>query len=148
MSYEELTEKFENATAEERMQAIQEQFPQFKITTTFIEKVKNEYGYANKYKVTIRNGKKHFSTTFTDSINNTQEGIKSSDIDIIYCIVSDAQCVQWNNSFEDFCNEFGYDTDSRSAERIYKACEKTYDDIQRLFNSDGFDFLSAVTYGY
>ena len=148
MSYEELSEKFENATAEERMQAIQEQFPQFKITTTFIEKVKSEYGYANKYKVTIRNGKKHFSTTFTDSINNTQKGIKSDDIDIIYCIVADAQCVQWNNSFEDFCSEFGYDTDSRSAERIYNACEKTYNNIQRLFNSDGFDFLSAVTYGY
>ena len=130
------------------MQAIQEQFPQFKITTTFIEKLKDKYGYANKYKVTIRNGKKRFSTIFTDSINNTQKGIKSPDIDIIYCIVSDAQCVQWNGSFEDFCSEFGYDTDSRSAERIYRACEKTHDNIQRLFNSDGFDFLSAVTYGY
>lgn len=36
-------------------------------------------------------------------------------------------------SFEDFCNEYGYDKDSRTAERTYKAVCKEYKAVDRLF---------------
>lgn len=37
-------------------------------------------------------------------------------------------------SFEDFCSDFGYDTDSRSAEKTYKAVCKEYGYVKLLFN--------------
>ena len=149
-----LTDTMENATEHERMTEIKKHFPQFKIRDTFIgtECKKNNfrgtYGDRNQYKVTIYNGAHKFSTTFTDSIYNTQNGKKSSHFDMLYCIVSDMQCVQYNDTFEDFASEFGYDEDSRSAEKIYKACLKTKDNLERLFGNDGCEILNAVTYGY
>ena len=44
-------------------------------------------------------------------------------------------CLQKHDvgSFEDFCGEFGYDTDSRKAERSYNAVCKEYKGVERLF---------------
>jgi hypothetical protein len=36
-------------------------------------------------------------------------------------------------SFEDFCYNFGYDTDSRKAEKIYHAVVKEWEAVERLF---------------
>lgn len=36
-------------------------------------------------------------------------------------------------SFEDFCSEFGYDEDSRKAEKTYNAVCKEYEAVDRLF---------------
>ena len=43
--------------------------------------------------------------------------------EVLECLVSDAHGV--DESFEDWCGEFGYDTDSRKAEKTYKACKKS-----------------------
>ena len=37
------------------------------------------------------------------------------------------------NSFENFCSEFGYDTDSRTAEKTYKAVCREWKGVERLF---------------
>lgn len=54
-------------------------------------------------------------------------------------------CVQKYDvgSFEDFCGEFGYDTDSRRAERTYKAVCKEYAAVERLFG-DVMDKLQEI----
>lgn len=36
-------------------------------------------------------------------------------------------------TFENFCDEFGYDTDSRSAERVYKDVVREWKAVERLF---------------
>ena len=46
------------------------------------------------------------------------------------CVISDA--LSGIYSFDEFCSEFGYDEDSRSAERMHKACEDTYKRIVAL----------------
>jgi len=46
-------------------------------------------------------------------------------------------------SFEDFCSEFGYDTDSRKAEKTYKAVLKEFKNVDRLF-SDVIEQLSEI----
>ena len=45
--------------------------------------------------------------------------------------------------FEDFCSEFGYDTDSRKAEKTYKAVCKEFKAVDRLFN-DVMEELSEI----
>lgn len=36
-------------------------------------------------------------------------------------------------TFEDFCGNYGYDTDSRKAEKIYHAVVKEWKSVERLF---------------
>ena len=43
---------------------------------------------------------------------------------ILWCILTDAQCVQ-DYYFNEFCDELGYDNDSISALDTYNACHKT-----------------------
>ncbi len=56
--------------------------------------------------------------------------------DVLYCLVSDAECVRHGQSFEDFCSELGYNPDSISHLKIYNACT----DIWRALVRMGVDF--------
>ena len=48
--------------------------------------------------------------------------------DIITCLTKDDP-----GSFENFCSDFGYDTDSRSAEKTYKAVKAEWEKVLRVF---------------
>ena len=41
--------------------------------------------------------------------------------DVMYCLTSDADAIDYPN-FEDWADMLGYEADSRSAEKIYRAC--------------------------
>ena len=47
-------------------------------------------------------------------------------------------------TFEDFCSEFGYDEDSRTAERIYIAVIKEYKDLTRIFTEEQMEELCEI----
>lgn len=47
-------------------------------------------------------------------------------------------------TFEDFCSEFGYDEDSKTAERIYIAVIKEYKDLTRIFTEEQMEELSEI----
>ena len=53
----------------------------------------------------------------------------------LWCLVCDASCVRHGQTFEEFCSELGYDSDSRTAERVFNACRDTWSALVRL----GFD---------
>lgn len=55
--------------------------------------------------------------------------------DVLDCLASDAASVENASSFEEWCAEYGCDTDSRKAERTYNACKKQADDLKRLLGS-------------
>jgi len=61
--------------------------------------------------------------------------------DVLSCLASDAGTWQNARSFEDFCSELGYDTDSRNAERIYKAIEKQSSKLSNLLGEDAYQEL-------
>ena len=48
------------------------------------------------------------------------------------------------DTFEEFCSNFGYDTDSRKAEGVYKAVRDEFLNIERLFNSSEMDMLREI----
>lgn len=48
------------------------------------------------------------------------------------------------HTFEDFCADFGYDTDSRKAERTYKAVKEEWNGLQALFNNDELTELQEI----
>lgn len=47
-------------------------------------------------------------------------------------------------TFEDFCGEFGYDTDSRKAEAIYFAVQKEYNNLTRIFTDEQMEELEEI----
>lgn len=47
-------------------------------------------------------------------------------------------------TFEDFCAVFGYDEDSRTAERIYFAVQKEYSQLSRLFTVEQMEELAEI----
>jgi hypothetical protein len=66
------------------------------------------------------------------------EGKKPSIEEVLNCLASDSLCIENNPSFEEFANEFGYDTDSRNAKKTYTVCIKQ---SKKLFK-----FLGEVLY--
>jgi len=47
-------------------------------------------------------------------------------------------------TFEDFCSGFGYDEDSRTAERVYIAVTKEYKDLTRIFTEEQMEELREI----
>lgn len=47
-------------------------------------------------------------------------------------------------TFEDFCSEFGYDEDSRKAEKIYNAVVKEYEGMLRVFGTDILEEMQEI----
>lgn len=54
--------------------------------------------------------------------------------DVVYSLLGDADAGR--ESFADFCANYGYDEDSRSAETLWRACGETARAFSRLFSSD------------
>ena len=50
-------------------------------------------------------------------------------------------------TFEDFCADFGYDEDSRKAEKIYKAVLDEYQNLQRLYSEAELKAMQKIEWG-
>ena len=76
------------------------------------------------YKVRIRRKGKQMTFTFGANLN----GDKPTASYILACLTKYDP-----GTFDDFCSDYGYDTDSREAERIYKAVIKEWCNVERVF---------------
>jgi len=100
----------------------------------------------NNHKVKVTNGKKSFSFDFWGSISSPEISSDDENIFAFYCALSDGLAA--NDSFENFCSEFGYNSDSRKAEKIYKECEKTLRKIERVFSCDLYNLINEIQETY
>lgn len=82
-----------------------------------------------------------FSLKFGQSLNDsTGTGTnKPTEYDVLSCIQKYDV-----GSFENFCSEFGYDTDSRKAEKTYKAVLKEYNKVINFFTDDEIKKLQKI----
>ena len=88
------------------------------------------------FKLRIKRNKKQYTFTFGQSIS---EGSKEPNLyQVLTCLTKYDP-----DSFENFCSEFGYDNDSRKAEKVYNAVCKEYAAVERLFG-DCLDELSEI----
>jgi hypothetical protein len=63
---------------------------------------------------------KRITFDFWGSIADKEKGqTEIGAYDVLACISSDASCPE---TFEEFCSEFGYDTDSIKAQKLHKSC--------------------------
>jgi hypothetical protein len=64
-----------------------------------------------------------------------------SDYDLLACVAMDSYC---GDTFEDWCGDFGYDTDSRKALDLFLKCQKTSADITRFFTTAELEQLQEI----
>lgn len=89
------------------------------------------------FKIRLSKGGKQYTFEFGQSIaeGNTEPTL----YEVLACLTKHDP-----ETFEDFCSEFGYDNDSRTAEKTYKAVCKEFNNIQRLFTEEELELLTII----
>ena len=86
----------------------------------------DDKGSRDIWKFTLRRNGKQYSGTFGQALANV--GKTPTAYDLLSCLTKyDPE------TFENFCSEYGYDTDSRKAEKIFKAVTKEFIGVNRVF---------------
>ena len=124
-------------------------------------------GNHREYKLTLSYKGEEFNFTFHDSVYNYEKKIKLNKDDALNCVLLDARAYEQSRDEKDFLNEFGYDefdlynyyqngytfadmygfaadkdVDTLKAGlKAYKACEKSYNALNRIFTSEELDEL-------
>ena len=65
--------------------------------------------------------------------------------EVLDCLASDASGVDNAQSFEEWASEYGYDTDSRKAEKTYNICRQQAQELKALLDRDAYDQLLYET---
>ena len=96
--------------------------------------------YRYRYAVTVRSDSTGARRRFTFHASTAdydagRRGLGGKDLLYAFrCFVEDAAAGE--QPFSDFCSDFGYDTDSRTAERIWKGCRAAGGKLADLFHTD------------
>lgn len=67
--------------------------------------------------------------------------IKPSAYSVLACISSDASCP---DTFEEFCADFGYDTDSTKANDTFRRCHKFAKELREFFTPEELEDLAEI----
>lgn len=63
-------------------------------------------------------------------------------IEILWAIARDGDALE--STFEDWASELGYDTDSRKAERTYRACQENCLRLKKILSADQIQILRGL----
>ena len=88
------------------------------------------------FNCTLSRNRKRYTFNFGQSI--AAGSVEPTMYDILTCLT------KYNpETFEDFCSEYGYNTDSIKALKTYKAVQREFNGVNRLF-SDVLDQLQEI----
>ncbi len=93
---------------------------------------------AHPWTVTLRFGRRRITVPFWTGSMLTKEPTAA---DVLSCIVRDAEAGE--QDFADFCADFGYDQDSRRAERTWKTCRSMAPRVRRFLGEHFEDVAQA-----
>jgi hypothetical protein len=102
------------------------------------------------YSVTLRHGRRRYTCTFGQSLNNSGQFLPHTRKRNPHWMQPDAYsilaCLEKYDpgTFENFCSECGYDTDSKKAETTYKAVLKQWTAVSRLYAETELDSLRNI----
>lgn len=101
----------------------------------------------------IESVKTLIETIGTDRLDNTviklSNGdyvVKPTQASVLYCLFSDADL--GSESFDDFCDNLGYNNDSISDFKIYQACMATEKQLRKIFTSEQRQALQELLQDY
>ena len=99
------------------------------------------FGIADNSKEDFKIAKSYFSKTLKQSIKDKdiQCPVFPSAYEVLTAITKNDP-----GTFKDFCGDFGYDTDSRLAEKQYKLVCEEWKNVQRMFTDDEIEKLREI----
>ena len=106
-----------------------------KASKVYLGKSKQTSG--NEYSVVLKYNGNSITMLFHDNYLN-----ESGKDEFLYALLMDAMAYENCSNLADFMDEFGYGYERRKeAEKAYKACEKQYNKLHRLFTEEEIDEL-------
>lgn len=99
------------------------------------------------YTVTLTRGKHRITVPFyTGSAVKLEQRASQHKVaaDVLHSLVSDAQGFENARNFEDWASEYGYDVDSRKAERIYKKLAELSPQVRDFLGEHWDEFAEAA----
>lgn len=111
-----------------------------KLTWTYIKHDVYFIGDSNArdiYKFTLRRNGKQYTGTFGQSLSH--HGQEPTAYDLLSCLTKYDP-----GTFENFCAEFGYNTDSIRDEKTYKAVVKEWAGVNRLYGHLELENLQEI----
>jgi hypothetical protein len=94
------------------------------------------------WRVTLRCGRSRMSTVF--SMGYGRNGAEPKLSEVLDCLASDAASFDNAQSFEDWASDYGYDTDSRKAERTYLAVQKGAVKLRKFLGDSAYETLMTA----
>ena len=103
------------------------------------ENWKEEEYCAKKLKCMLKDCRYNEGVKLTKELNRKKEEAIPNAYDVL------AYLTKYDpGSFEDFCQEYGYDEDSRTAERTYFAVQKEYHELLKVFTEEQMGELQEI----
>lgn len=99
------------------------------------------------YTITIEVDDKMFKTTFHDSVRNYQfgKGATKEMIDTaLDCILMDYDSYDYNQNLQDFMDEYGYDPEDNTGEKVFNACKATFNALNEMFSREDLNELNEM----
>jgi hypothetical protein len=96
--------------------------------------------HGDRYIITLRRGKRSMSLSFWNSLMDKQEGNTPDAYSVLACLQKYDP-----GTFENFCGDFGYDLDSRKAEKTYKAVVREWEKNERFFTNSELTELQEIS---
>ena len=78
------------------------------------------------------------SVAYAEGLAKASKAYKPDPADVLQSLQVDCS-VSYHDTFEDWASEFGYDLDSRKAERTYDACRKTAKAMRDVLGAELFE---------
>jgi hypothetical protein len=92
------------------------------------------------YTLTISGkGRGRYTTRFGQSINGTNSNEQPTAYDLLTCLTKNDP-----GTFEDFCSDFGYDEDSRSAHKTYLSVVRDWKKVSAFFTPEELEALYEI----
>lgn len=108
----------------------------------WVEDVRGRYGHHYRVTLSKQTPKCQTSFDFWDSVANYENGTETvSAYSVLACISGDVNCP---DNFQEFCDEYGYDSDSRKAEKQFKLCDQAAKKLRRFFTKDEIEALQEI----
>jgi len=88
---------------------------------------------SNQYTVTLKYDGRQMTIPFFTG----QGWSKDPEVaDVVSCLVSDYSCIESSRDFYDFCDNLGYDSDSRKSLNTYNQCLNQSKKLEKLLGPD------------
>lgn len=117
------------------------------------ETVRDNNWQCDAWRVSFAAGKSRFDTDYYTGLGHRKKGFKTSDkpvtpcaADVLHNLILDSSAL--DTSFDYWCSDYGYDTDSISAFNTYQTCCKIAKELRQVFTHTQIETLRGLLEDY